>query len=76
MQRNTTGCGGRGVSAQLLRQLSEGPITPIVPIRGPKPPPGSVLPPLEGNISPPQPAPWSPPFKSGNGQCIPFKKGE
>lgn len=31
--------------------------------------------PLEGNISPPQPAP-SPPFQSGNSQCIPSKNAE
>lgn len=62
-----TGCAGRG--AELLHR---GTITPAL---GLKPQPGSVLPPLEGNISPPQPAP-SPPFQSGNSQCIPSKNAE
>lgn len=47
----------------------------ITPALGLKPRPGSVLPPLEGNISPAQPAP-SPPFQSGNSQCIPSKNTE
>lgn len=47
----------------------------ITPALGLKPWPTSVLPPLEGNISPPQPAP-SPPFQSGNSQCVPSKNTE
>lgn len=58
--------GERGPSS--CGSLRRGTITPAL---GLKPPPGSVLPPLEGNISPPQPALPSPPFKSGNSQRIP-----
>lgn len=47
----------------------------ITPALGLKPWPTSVLPPLEGNISPPQPAP-SPPFQSGNSQCVPSINAE
>lgn len=66
------GHGGAGTGCAGWELLHGGTVTPAL---GLKPRPGSVLPPLEGNISPPQPAP-SPPFQSGNSQCIPSKNAE